>query len=148
MAELSNAIYDTYLSNGFEVCNENEFKRYILFRIACKPTTVLSSPFRTGYLFELSSFLIACAVLAPSPLALSLPLGAGGGRGASSGRCCLRPKEGNLSTGDKTRSDLRDSELGGREEKAQLERSSHPLTTMALYQTTMKVENYTHVAEL
>ena len=66
----------------------------------------------------------------------------------SSGRCYLRPKEGNLSTGDKTRSDLRDSELGGREEKAQLERSSHPLTTMALYQTTMKVENYTHVAEL
>ena len=129
----------TYLSNGFEVCNENEFKRYI-FRIAYKPA-VLSSPFRTGYLGELSSFLIVCAC-SPSSLSPSW------GRQARGLRCCLRPKEGNLSTGDKTRSDLRDSELGGREEKAQLERSSHPLTTMVLYQTITKVDSYTHVAEL
>ena len=100
----------------------------------------------TSSSYQVSSSPVLCS---PRPLSLSLSLsGRAGARGASSGRCCLRPKEGNLSTGDKTRSDLRDSELGGREEKAQLERSSHPLTTMALYQTTMKVENYTHVAEL
>ena len=103
------------------------------FRIACKPA-FLFPPFRTGYLGELSSFLIVCAY---SP--------GQGGRARGLLRCCLRPKEGNLSTGDKTRSDLRDSD-GGREEQAgQLERSSHPLTTMAPHQTTPKVE---HVAEL
>ena len=79
----------TYLSNGFEVCNENEFKRYI-FMIAYKPA-VLSSPFRTGYLFELSSFLIVCAC---SPCPLSLPLGAGGRARGLLRPLLLAPKRG------------------------------------------------------
>ena len=87
----------------------DDLTRGIPVELTAYPTSS-SLPYiqETSVSYQVSSL----SVLAPRrpPLSLSLSLFQGL-------RCCSRPKEGNLSTGDKTRSDLRESERvreGGR----------------------------------